>query len=165
MAGFEKVMRFPGDYRMFGGIRMVATGLFLGIGLQPPASLSAPDPVALRQHLMSNAGQATRFAERMTTGERPFDAARAAAAMRIVNEVPGDFVKLFPTGGKSTGHAAQDEISRNMADFLSHAQKLKRLSARAMDASKEGEASFRRAFEALTRNCNACHQRYRRLAK
>ncbi len=133
--------------------------------LSTPA-LSAPDAVVTRQYLMYTIAQAARFAERMTSGEIPYDAARAAAAMRSIHEVPARFVTLFPiipenASVKKNGRAAQPMINRNMVDFLTRAQRLRRLSARAAAASDRGEAAFRQAFESLTKTCASCHRRYR----
>ncbi len=128
-------------------------------------SLSSPtlaDVVKERQEIMKAVGQAAKLAQNMASGKLPFDPARAKGAMRTISDAPDKFVKLFPTGSHTDPEtAASPAIWKNMADFLSKAQKLKRVSSEVAAAAAQGEAAFRIAFDKLSRVCKDCHQSYK----
>ena len=120
-------------------------------------------PVEDRQELMKSVGKSLKVAIPMAKGEVPFDAARAAEAMRTINGVPEKFVKLFPEGSdmhlKTT---ASPKIWENMKDFLAKSVELKMASAQTMAAAGKGADAFKAAvFGPLLKSCKACHDTYR----
>ncbi len=93
-------------------------------------------PVEDRKELMKSVGKSIKFVVPMAKGEAPFDGFLAAEAMRIINEVPDKYVKLFPEGSdKHPKTEASPKIWQDMKGFLAKAEGLKTASALAMAAA------------------------------
>ncbi len=121
-------------------------------------------PVEDRKELMKSVGKSIKFVVPMAKGEVPFDGFLAAEAMRIINEVPDKYVKLFPEGSdKHPKTEASPKIWQDMKGFLAKAEDLKTASAQAMAAAdKEDAAAFKAAvFGPLVKACKGCHEAYR----
>ena len=127
------------------------------------AASSVAGPVEDRQELMKSVVKSIKLAVPMAKGEIPFDAAAAASAMQIINEVPDKFVKLFPKGSDQHPKTeASLKIWQNMNDFLSKAADLKAASAKTKAAAGQGLPAFKAAvFGPLLKTCKGCHDAYR----
>lgn len=127
------------------------------------AATAVAGPVEDRKELMKSVGKSMKLAVPMAKGEAPFDAAKAAEAMRTINGVPDKFVKLFPEGsGTHPKTEASPKIWQDMKGFLAKSEDLKVASAQAIDAAGKGADAFKAAlFGPLVKACKGCHEGYR----
>jgi len=125
-------------------------------------AFAADDPVAMRQQLMKQNGQAAKLGYQMIKGTVPFDGAAAATAMNQIATDMETFPSLFPpgndTGSKTT---ASPDIFANMDDFKALAAKLGADAKTAATAAASGPEAFAAAFGAIDQDCGGCHRKYR----
>ena len=132
--------------------------------LSVAAAVSAvAGPVEERKELMKSVVKSVKIAVPMAKGETQFDAAAAAAAMQVINDVPDKFVKLFPAGtDKHEKTEAAPKIWTDMKDFMAKAADLKAASAKTKLAASQGQEAFKAAvFGSLVKTCKGCHDAYR----
>lgn len=132
---------------------------FAGVGLG--AALAQDEgPIKQRQNLMEENGDAAKLASQMLKGEREYDAAKAAEAMKAISASTDEFITLFPEGSQE-GSDAKPIIWEEKENFDSLAMKLKEVSAKAADAASGGLESFQPAFLEVGQACKDCHEKYR----
>lgn len=127
-------------------------------------AFSADSVIKQRQKLMKGVGDAAKTVGKMVKGTDPYDADVAAAAMKKINNVPDQYVKLFPEGTSNKDDPdteASPKIWTDLKTFGEKAQKLKAASAKAADAAAQGEDAFKPAFANLTKVCKDCHESFR----
>ncbi len=126
------------------------------------------NPVKERQKLMRSVGKAMKKTVKMLRGERPYDAATIANAMKTMNDVAGKYTGLFPEGSDMENSImdfdqesdARPDIWTNMADFKKKAGVLGAASDAAMKVSSD-QAAFAMAFDNVAKACKGCHQKYK----
>jgi cytochrome c556 len=125
------------------------------------AASGADDPIAQRRQVMKMNGKAAGTAFKMIKGEDPYDAAKAAEAMKTLQDDLTVFPTLFPEGSDQGDTNASPEIWKNMDDFKALAAKLVTDAKAAETAAADGIDAFKAAFDTVGQDCGACHTKYR----
>lgn len=138
--------------------------LFLGISILALTSVVAlAGPIDDRKALMKSFGKAVGGLAPIAQGKAPFDAAAVAAGLATLNEaaMKFDVAALFPAGSDTGDTAAAPKIWEDMPGFTAAADKYKADVAAAVAAPAADLPAFQAQFEAITKNCGACHGTYR----
>ena len=125
------------------------------------AAIAQDDPIKKRQALMKRNGESAKLITAMFKGEKPYDAAAAASAVKSIGVSMDEFITLFPEGSTSKDSDAKPEIWKNKADFEGWAAQVKEDTAKAATAAAGGMASLQPAFAELGKSCLGCHEKYR----
>jgi cytochrome c556 len=125
------------------------------------AAFGEDDPILARQLLMKANNAASKVAFEMVKGTTPFDAAKAAEAMKTIASDMEAFPTLFPEGSDQGDTKASPAIWENMDDFKALAAKLGADATTAAGAAANGLDAFKEAFGAVGGDCGACHKKYR----
>jgi cytochrome c556 len=138
----------------------VVLGLF-SVGFAGMA-IGQDTPIPARQELMKMNGAAAKAASDMIKGTTPYDATKAADAMKIIASGIEEFPSLFPPGSESGGDTkASAKIWEDMAGFEAAAAKLAADAKAAEAAAANGVDAFKAAFAAVGADCGGCHETYR----
>lgn len=124
--------------------------------------LAADDPIKARQDVMEKNQDAVKIAFDMAQGKAPFDAAKAAAAMRTLQEDMTLFPTLFPAGSDKGDTAALPIVWTQMDDFKARAAKLVADAKVAETAAAQGLDAFKATLGPIGQNCGGCHEAYRK---
>lgn len=138
---------------------LAAAGVLMAAGFGVSAQQS--DPIRQRQDLMKNNQEQLRLLTGMSRGQVPFDAARAQAALRQVEQNARQIPALFPPNSQQGKTDALPVIWERKADFEARATKLEQ-DARAVQAGITNQASLQPALQRVGQNCGGCHETYRR---
>lgn len=123
---------------------------------------AAPDYPADRQAMMKNNGAATGAAAAMVKGEAPFDARVAALSVHVMNTAANGFGAMFPEGSESGAETeAKPEIWSDREGFEAALEKFRADTAAYLQNPAGDLDSFKVAFGEITKNCGACHEKYR----
>lgn len=142
--------------------RLAAAGALAALAAAVPAAAQDTDPIATRQALMEQVGEAGGAANAMVRGEADYDALAARLAMRTIFAAATAFPHYFPEGSESGGDTeAAPAIWENRQDFDGHARAMAEDAAAAIAPAGEGVDSLRAAFGEVAANCRACHETYR----
>ena len=141
-------------------VKVALMALAFGAGLAGVA-FAADDPIQARKELMKNNGEAAKVAFGMIQGKVPYDADKAAAAMKTLQDDMAVFPTLFPEGSDKGDTAAAPAIWENMEDFKAHAAKLVADAKVAEAAAPDGLDAFKAAAAAVGQDCGGCHELYR----
>lgn len=125
------------------------------------AASAAEDPIQARRAIMHSNQQAAKTIFTMIQGQVPYDAAKAAAAMKTLQDDMAAFPALFPPGSDQGKTQAAPAIWQNMDDFKAHAEKLAADAKVAEAAAANGLDAFKPAALQVGQDCNSCHQLYR----
>jgi cytochrome c556 len=142
-------------------MKRIIIGLIIGSLAVAGAALAQDSPIKKRQAIMKKNGDSVTLITAMFKGEKPYDAAAAAAAFNSINGAMDEFVTLFPEGSTSKDSDAKPEIWKNKADFNDWAKQLKEDTAKAAAAAAGGIATLQPAFAAVGKSCQGCHESYR----
>lgn len=135
-------------------------GAALALGVSGLA-VAAGNPVEERQAAMKQVGQAMKEATGYATGQTPFDAAKAKAAMDTVSGAAKKLKGLYPAGSDADPKSGADpKIWQNKADFEKRLAEMGTLAAAAGKATDQ--ASFKAAFGPVGGTCKSCHDLYRK---
>jgi cytochrome c556 len=119
-------------------------------------------PIPARQELMKMNGAAAKAASEMVKGTTPYDAVKAADAMKIIAANMEQFPSLFPPGSESGGDTkASAKIWEDMAGFEAAAADAAADAKAAEAAAAGGVDAFKAAFAAVGADCGGCHEAYR----
>ena len=126
------------------------------------AAIAQDGPIKKRQELMKKNGDAAKLINAMFKGEKPYDAAAAADAIKGIGAVMDEFITLFPEGSTSAGF-------RREAGNLEEQGRLRRLGRaskgmtrpKTVAAAAGGMASLQPAFAEFAKSCRGCHDDYR----
>ena len=118
-------------------------------------------PIPARQELMKMNGAAAKAASEMIKGTTPFDAVKAADAMKIIQSNMTQFLELFPPGSETGDTKASAKIWEDMDGFKAAAAKLATDAKAAEEAAANGVEAFKTAFAAVGADCGGCHEAYR----
>jgi cytochrome c556 len=142
-------------------MKRIIIGLFVGCVALAGTALAQDGPIKQRQALMKKNGEATKVVAPMLKGEKPYDAAAAASAMKTISGTLDEFITLFPEGSTSKDSVAKPEIWQNKKDFNEWATGLKAEADKAATAAAGGMDSFKKAFAEVSQYCKGCHEKYR----
>ena len=124
--------------------------------------LAAGDPIEARQDVMQNNQDAAKIAFDMIQGRTPFDAAKAAAAMKTLQDDMTELITLFPPGSDKGDTAATPAVFTNFEDFKAKAAKLSADAKISEEAAAKGLDAFKATLRAIGEDCNSCHELYRK---
>lgn len=141
-------------------LKLALTALAFGVGIAGMA-FAADDPIQARKALMKNNNEAAKVAFGMVQGKVPFDADKAAAAMKVLQDDMTAFPTLFPEGSDQGDTAAAPAIWENMEDFKARAATLVEHAKAAEIAAAEGLDAFKAAAGPVGQDCGGCHELYR----
>ena len=126
------------------------------------SAFAAEDAAVQRQAMMKSVGAATGAAAAMVKGEAPFDAKTAELAIRVMNASANGFGFLFPEGSETGAETeAKPEIWSDSAGFQAAIEKFRTDTAAYVEAPAQDLDGFKAAFGGITKNCGACHEKYR----
>jgi cytochrome c556 len=125
------------------------------------AAIAQDGPIKQRQALMKKNGDATKLVNAMLKGEKPYDAAAAAEAIKGIGGAMDEFITLFPEGSTSADSSAKPEIWKNKADFEGWAKQVKDDTPKTVTAAAGGAATLQPAFAEFAKSCRGCHDDYR----
>lgn len=125
-----------------------------------PAIAQGSDPVKTRERMMEQNGKDAKAGGAMLKGAVPFDAAKAAAIFKNMNDVAMNFGKHFPAGTEK-GTEASPAIWAKPADWQAALTKFQNDTAAAMAAKPQTVEAFGQQFGAVTSNCKSCHESFR----
>jgi len=148
---------------MRNGKKIAIAFALLSLGVSGIA-VGQDDPIAARQGLMQQNGRMAGIASAMAKGEKPYDAALAAATMEILIYDLKEFTMLFPESSMEGGDPptrAKPEIWQDTAGFEAAAAKLIEAANTAATAAAEGQEAFAAALGAVGQGCGDCHESYR----
>ena len=132
----------------------------------PPATVGgAPiggDPITIRRAILANMGAANMIGGAMARGDMPYDADKAMAVMRVINNGIMGVVNYFPAGSNTGPTRALPPVFENRAEFLRRAENLRAASATYLQNPPADAAAFPAAYMNVTRNCGMCHEMFRR---
>lgn len=100
-----------------------------------------------RRNYMETIGKSIGISFKMVRGQLPYNAAKAAEAMRAVTTASGQFVKLSAN-------------AKNAQDLTAKCNELKNTSARASAAAMQGKGAFGAAFRAVRKSYGNCYASY-----
>ncbi len=140
------------------------TILTVGAGMAGLA-LADDDVIATRQAIMQNNQDAVKLSFDMALGKQPYDASKAAIAMKSIQEEMVVFPTLFPEGSDQGDTSASPAVWENMDDFKGRVEKLIADAKAAEAATTGGLDAFKVALGAVAENCGACHDLYRKKRK
>ena len=142
-------------------MKRIIIALMIGSIAATGAAIAQDSPIKKRQALMKKNGEAAKLITAMFKGEKPYDAAAAADAIKGIGASMDEFVTLFPEGSTAADSDAKPEIWKDKADFESRAKQVKEGTAKAATAAAGGMASLQPAFAELGKSCKGCHEKYR----
>ncbi len=131
------------------------------VGIEFAGAAWADDPISARREIMHNNQEAAKVAFGMVMGQVPYDADKAAQAMKALQDDMAVFPTLFPEGSDQGKTQAAPAIWQNMDDFKAHAAKLGADAELAEAAAPDGLDAFKAALGAVGQDCNTCHELYR----
>jgi cytochrome c556 len=142
-------------------MKRIIIALMVGSLAAAGAAVAQDSPIKKRQAIMKHNGEAATLISAMFKGEKPYDAAAAAAAIKSIGATMDEFVTLFPEGSMSKDSDAKPEIWKNKKDFNDWAAQLKDDSVKTADAAAGGVATLQPAFAEMAKSCKGCHESYR----
>jgi cytochrome c556 len=142
-------------------MKRIITALMICSIAATGAAIAQDSPIKKRQALMKKNGDAATLVTAMFKGEKPYDAAVAANAIKGIGASMDEFITLFPEGSTSKDSDAKPEIWKNKADFEGWAGQVKEDTAKAVVAAAGGMATLQPAFAELGKSCRGCHEKYR----
>ena len=142
-------------------MKRIIIALMIGSIAATGAAIAQDGPIKKRQELMKKNGDAAKLVNAMFKGEKPYDAAAAADAIKGIGAVMDEFITLFPEGSTSKDSDAKPEIWKNKADFDGWAMQVKEDTPKTVAAAAGGVATLQPAFAEFAKSCRGCHEKYR----
>ena len=140
----------------------VAALVAVGATMAYAQGVTGPAAIEARQKAMKAVGGAAKDLTAMNKGEAPFDAAKANAGFKIMEE---NFTKakgFFPDDSKTGGNTeALPTIWEKKADVTAKFDKAA-ADAKAAAGASTSEAAFKDQFKQVVSNCGGCHKEYRK---
>ena len=119
------------------------------------------NPIAARKDLMKDNNNQGRIVRDMVEGKQPFDLATAKRVFVSFQTSSAKLPDLFPESSKAGDTRALPAIWEKSAEFKAAAAKFG-ADAKAAEASTKDMASLKTAFAEVGKNCNSCHQTFRK---
>ena len=143
-------------------IRTLSVAALLAVGATIAyAQATGGAAIEARKAAMKAVGGANKNLVAMVKGEAPFDAAKAAAAFKVMEENFAKAKALFPDDSKAGDTDALPAAFEKKADLMAKFDKAAADSKTAAAASKD-EASFKDQHKQVASNCGGCHKEYRK---
>ena len=144
-------------------IRYLSVAALLAVGATVAYAQGVTGTAAIkeRQAAMKAVGGATKDLTVMFKGEAPFDAAKATAGFKALEDNFAKAKGLFPDDSKTGETDALPAIWEKKADVTAKFDKAVADAKTAGGAAKD-EASFKDQFKQVTSNCGGCHKEYRK---
>lgn len=138
--------------------KALIAGLILAGGVALAGGATDPDAKA-RQDLMAANGGAMKVLGGMASGEAAFDAAAAAAALKVLTDNAAAIPAVFQNPGQPDAKStAKPEIWTNWEEFLKDAGELGAAAA-AVDASSVD--GLKAGLGAVGGTCKDCHTEFK----
>jgi cytochrome c556 len=153
-----------GETRM---IRYLSVAALIAVGAsvayaQAPTGAAA---ITERKAAMKAVGGANKGLTEMAKGDVAFDAAKAAAGFKILEDSFTKAKALFPDDSKTGGETqALPAVWEKKADFVAKLDKAI-ADAKAAGAASKDDASFKAQHKQVVSNCGGCHKEYRQPPK
>lgn len=144
-------------------IRYLSVAAILAVGATIAYGQGAGGAAAIaeRKAAMKAVGGANKGLTDMAKGDVPFDAAKAAAGFKTMEDSLVKSKALFPDDSKSGGDTqALPAVWEKKADFMAKFDKAV-ADAKAAGAASKTEAAFKDQHKAMVSNCGGCHKDYR----
>ncbi len=139
-------------------------GLSLAAGLAVLATsvTVAQDPISKRRDFMKGSvGPGAKASGEMIKGEKPYDAAAAAAAASKIASGWEEFAKNFPKGSETGGETrAAPKIWETFSDFDEKGKALAKAAGVAAAEAPKGLDAFKAAWGEVGKTCKGCHDLY-----
>ncbi len=140
---------------------LFAPTLFAIAAIATPA-LAQNGPIETRKAMMKTVGANTKAGGDMLKGATPFDAAKAEAIFKAMNDVAKGYAAQFPAGTQTGGNTeAAPAIWAKPAEFKAAVAKFEKDTAMALAAKPATQADFGKQFGMVTANCKSCHEAFR----
>lgn len=137
---------------------MVVGALALGIG----SVLAQSDPIATRKATMKKLSAANAEVTKINKGEAPFNLSTVQAALAEMQNAAKVMPAQYPENAKTGGETrALPKIWETKSDFDARFVKLNKDAADAAGKIKD-EATFKTTYAEVTKNCDSCHDSYRK---
>ena len=141
--------------------RIVLAVLAVALGATAAAAQSCDDTIKSRQALMKRSGDNAKLGASMIRGDTPFDLAKTKDIFGAFADKASKLPTLFPDCSKAGAdtHAAPaiwqqpDDFKAKIAKFAADVQA-------AQDATKDAD-TFKTNFQAVGKDCGACHENFR----
>ena len=127
------------------------------------AQTAAPTgPIETRKAMMKSVGASTKAGGDMLKGATPFDAAKAEAIFKAMNDVAKGYAAQFPAGSQTGSNTeAAPAIWAKPAEFKAAVSRFEADTAMALAAKPATQADFGKQFGMVTANCKSCHEAFR----
>ncbi|WP_439533039.1 c-type cytochrome [Polymorphobacter sp.] len=140
----------------------IALMLATGFAMVAAPALAQTGPIETRQALMKANGRDAKAGGDMLKGVIPFDATKAQAIFKSMNDVARSFGQHFPAGSQTGGDTeAAPSIWAKPAEFKAALAKFEKDTAAAMAAKPTTLAAFGQQFGMVAQNCKTCHETFR----
>ena len=127
------------------------------------AVVAQGDPIAARKALMKLNNDHGRNVTRMVRGDDPFDAAKVNAAFAQWADTAAKFDALFPESSKTGETRALPAIWEKREEFRAAVAKFAKDVADNRDKAKTLDG-LKAVMPVVGKNCNDCHETFRRRA-
>jgi cytochrome c556 len=147
-------------------IRYLSVAAVLAVGATIAYAQGAGGAAAIkeRQAAMKAISGANKGLTQMAKGDVPFDAAKATAAFKTIEDHANRVKGLFPDDSKSGETAAWPAVWEKNGDFMARLTKIA-ADAKAAGANSKDAASFKAEHKKVVANCGGCHKAYRKPSK
>ena len=147
-------------------IRYLSVAALMAVGVTVAYAQGAGGAAAIdaRKAAMKAVGGANKGLTDMVKGDVPFDAAKAAAGFKTIEDNLAKAKPLFGDDTKTGDTAALPAVWEKKADFQAKFDKAV-ADAKAAGAASTTEAAFKDQHKALVSNCGGCHKDYRQPPK
>ena len=140
---------------------LAAAAATIAFALTATAVMAQADPIKERKTLLKEFGDDTHPLADMMKGQKAFDLAAVQKALDAYVKNVKELPNLFPEGTDKGGDTeALPAIWKNKTKFDDLYVKLG-TDATAARAAITDEASFKKNFPAVVKNCGACHDDFR----
>jgi cytochrome c556 len=144
-------------------IRIISVAAILAVGATVAIAQGAGGAAAIadRKAAMKAIGAANKDLGDMAKGDVAFDAAKAAASFKAMEDNLAKSKGLYGDDAKTGADtAALPAIWEKKADFMAKFDKAV-ADAKKAGANSKTEASFKEEHKAVVANCGGCHRDYR----
>jgi len=147
-------------------IRVLSVAVLAAIGatIAYAQGVGGATAISQRKEAMKAVAAANKSLTTMAKGEAPFDAAKAGAGFKTMEENWTKAKAAFTDDSKTGDTAALPAVWEKKADFMAKFDKAIADAKAAAGASKD-EESFKAQLKTVAANCGGCHKDYRQPPK
>ncbi|BAQ16830.1 c-type cytochrome [Methyloceanibacter caenitepidi] len=137
----------------------------VGTLLLTPATLFAHEEatgvVKERMDLMETQKDAMKVLGAMAKGQTPFDAAKATAAAKEIEDTSARIQGLFPEGSGGHPSEAKPEVWTQWAEFTTDIENLASAAAALEESVSSESPEWKAKFKDVIDACKTCHKTFR----